>query len=224
MKSFLAILLAFFVQQHVRSFTTSPPIAFRKHQVLFAAAQSIKEVTGDAEERMGKSVESVKANLMTVRTGRANTNMLDRVLVDYYGAPTPLNQLAGVSAPSAQQLTIDPYDKSAAGDIEKAIMESDIGLTPTNDGSVIRINIPALTEDRRKEMLKTCKGIGEDGKVALRNVRRDGVDAIKKLEKSGDIGEDEMKDGLDLMQKLTDKFVKEIDGIVSKKEKEVMTV
>lgn len=225
MKTFLAILLGYLAGKDVCSFTTSPAsIAFRKLHVLSSAMSSIKDVTNDAQERMGKSIESVKTNLMTIRTGRANSNMLDRVLVDYYGAPTPLNQLASISAPSAQQLTVDPYDKSSAGDIEKAIMESDIGLTPTNDGSLIRINIPSLTEDRRKDMLKTCKSIGEEGKVALRNVRRDGVDSIKKIEKSGDIGEDEMKDGLDVMQKLTDKFVKEIDDIVSKKEKEVMTV
>jgi ribosome recycling factor len=176
------------------------------------------------KERMHKSVDAVKTNLMTVRTGRANASILDRIQVDYYGAPTPLNQLAGVSVASAQQLIVTPYDKSVAGDIEKAIMESDLGVTPTNDGSAIRINIPSLTEDRRKELLKTCKSIGEDGKVAVRNVRRDGVDAIKKMEKAGDVGEDEMKDGIDAVQKLTDQYVKEIDGIVSKKEKEVMTV
>jgi ribosome recycling factor len=190
--------------------------------VLFA--KSIKEVTGAAKERMTKSIESVKSNLMTVRTGRANANILDRIMVDYYGAPTPLNQLAGVSVPSAQQLAVSPYDRSTAVDIEKAIIESDLGVTPTNDGTVIRINIPPLTADRRKELLKTCKSIAEDGKVAVRNVRRDGVDAIKKMEKAGEVGEDEMKDGLDVMQKLTDQYVKEIDTIVAKKEKEVMTV
>jgi ribosome recycling factor len=188
------------------------------------SANSIKEVTGDAKERMIKSVESVTSNLMTVRTGRANASMLDRIMVDYYGAPTPLNQIAGVSVPSAQQLAISPYDKAATKDIEKAIVESDLGVTPTNDGLVIRINIPPLTADRRKDLLKTCKSIAEDGKVAVRNVRRDGVDAIKKIEKAGDVGEDEMKDGLDAMQKLTDQYVKDIDTIVSKKEKEVMTV
>jgi ribosome recycling factor len=191
---------------------------------VLSASSTIKEVTGDAKERMIKSVESLKTNLMTVRTGRANASILDRILVDYYGAPTPLNQLASVSVPSAQQLAISPYDKSITGDIEKAIVESDLGVTPSNDGSVIRINIPPLTEDRRKDLLKTCKSIAEDGKVAVRNVRRDGVDAIKKIEKAGDVGEDEMKDGLDVMQKLTDQYVKDIDAIVAKKEKEVMTV
>mmetsp|Transcript_12395 Transcript_12395/g.34144 ORF Transcript_12395/g.34144 Transcript_12395/m.34144 type:complete len:231 (-) Transcript_12395:375-1067(-) len=187
-------------------------------------AESVDEVTMDSDERMGKSVDSVKVNLNTIRTGRASASMLDRVKVDYYGAPTPLNQMASIAVPSAQQLSIDPYDKSVIGDIERALVESDLGLTPQNDGSLIRLNIPALTEERRKEMLKQCKAIGEDGKVAIRNIRRDGVDSIKKMEKKGDIGEDEMKDGLDSMQKMTDSKTKEIDTIVSSKEKEVMTV
>lgn len=179
----------------------------------------------EAEDRMQKSIDSVKLALSGVRTGRASSSMLDRVKVDYYGAPTPLNQMASISVPSAQQLTVDPYDKSVLGDVEKAIAQADLGLTPNNDGSgLLRINIPPLTEDRRKELLKQCKAMGEDGKIAIRNIRRDGVDSIKKLEKSGDVGEDEMKDGLDIMQKMTDKSVKEIDDIVSKKEKDVMTV
>ena len=140
------------------------------------------------------------------------------------GVETPLNQMATISVPSAQQLTVDPYDKSMCNEIEKAIMESGLGLTPNNDGTVIRINIPALTEDRRKEMLKQCKAMGEEGKVAIRNIRRDGVDAVKKMEKAGDISEDESKDGQDAMQKLTDAKVKEIDETVSSKEKEVMKV
>ena len=185
---------------------------------------SIKEVTSNAEEKMCKSVDSVKLNLQTVRTGRANASILDRVMVEYYGAPTPLNQLATVSVPSSQQLQIDPYDKSVTAEIEKAIIESGIGLTPNNDGDVIRINIPSLTEDRRKELLKQCKEIGEEGKVAIRNVRRDGVDKIKKMEKNSEVGKDEMADGLDSMQSLTDKYGKEIDDVVSAKEKEVMTV
>jgi len=187
-------------------------------------SMSIKDITGNAEEKMGKSVDSVKQNLQSVRTGRANASILDRVQVEYYGAPTPLNQLATVSVPSSQQLQIDPYDKSVTGDIEKAIIESGIGLTPNNDGDVIRINIPSLTEDRRKELLKMCREIGEEGKVAIRNVRRDGVDKIKKMEKAGDVGKDEMADGLDEMQKITDKYAKEVDDTVGSKEKEVMTV
>lgn len=196
--------------------TTSTP--------LHAAATSINEITTESSEKMSKSVESVKMSLTSIRTGRASASILDRVKVDYYGASTPLNQLASISVPSAQQLAIDPYDKKSLNDIEKAIVLADIGLTPSNDGNIIRINIPSLTEDRRKDLLKQCKSIGEEGKVAIRNIRRDGVDTIKKMEKAGTIGEDEMKDGTDKMQKMTDQSVKEIDEIVSKKEKEVMTV
>jgi ribosome recycling factor len=185
---------------------------------------SVKDITAEANERMGKSVESLKQNLNTVRTGRASPSMLDRVKVEYYGAETPLNQMATISVPTSQQLQIDAYDKTQLKAIEKAIVEAELGLTPNSDGNVIRINIPEMTEDRRKEMLKSCKAIGEEGKVAIRNVRKDGQNKIKKLEKAGDIGEDEMKDGLDLIQKYTDQKVKEVDDIVGKKEKEVMTV
>lgn len=186
--------------------------------------RTVDDLTMDAEERMTKSIDSVKQNLMTIRTGRASANMLDRIKVDYYGAETPLNQLASIGVPSAQQLTVDPYDKSCAAAIERAIAESDLGIMPTNDGALIRINIPPLTEDRRKEMLKQCKALGEEGKVAVRNIRRTGVDAVKKLEKNGSIGEDECQGGQDAIQKLTDQYTKEIDSIVSAKEKEVMTV
>jgi ribosome recycling factor len=210
----------------VPSSSSAPSYRHRQQQrqVLHAAATSVKEITDEASERMSKSIESVKLSLTSIRTGRASASILDRVKVDYYGTMTPLNQLASISVPSAQQLSIDPFDKKSTGDIEKAIIEADIGLTPNNDGNIIRINIPPLTEDRRKDLLKQCKQIGEEGKVAIRNVRRDGVDTVKKFEKAGTIGEDEMKDGLDVMQKMTDKCVKEIDEIVAKKEKEVMTV
>mmetsp|Transcript_24899 Transcript_24899/g.72937 ORF Transcript_24899/g.72937 Transcript_24899/m.72937 type:complete len:231 (-) Transcript_24899:308-1000(-) len=197
---------------------------YRPSLPLFMVAEEIEDIALLAEEKMGKSVESVKSNMQTIRTGRANAAMLDRVAVDYYGAETPLNQMASISVPSSQQLQVDPYDKSILGDVEKAIMESDLGLTPNNDGNTIRINIPSLTEDRRKEMLKQCKAIGEEGKVAVRNIRRDGVDSIKKMEKNSDIGKDQSLDGQDEMQKMTDKFVKNIDEIVSKKETEVMKV
>jgi len=196
--------------------------AFLTPTILFAEA--VDEITLESEERMAKSVESVRQNLSTIRTGRATVNILDRVKVSYYGVETPLNQMATINVPSAQQLSVEPYDKSTLGDVEKAITEADLGLTPNNDGTLIRINIPTLTEDRRKDMLKQCKAIGEEGKVAIRNIRRDGVDRVKKLEKAGEIGEDEMKDGEDEMQKLTDKKVKEIDELVGSKEKEVMTV
>ncbi len=187
-------------------------------------AESIEEATLDAEDKMEKSIESVLTNMNTIRTGRASPAILDLVKADYYGVETPINQMASISVPSAQQLTVEPFDKSILGDIERAIMEADIGLTPQNDGNVIRLNIPALTEDRRKEMMKMCKSIGEDGKVAIRNIRRKAVDAIKKLEKDGDVSEDESKGSQDDVQKMTDAKIKEIDEIVSKKEKEVMTV
>mmetsp|Transcript_1876 Transcript_1876/g.3390 ORF Transcript_1876/g.3390 Transcript_1876/m.3390 type:complete len:258 (+) Transcript_1876:268-1041(+) len=186
--------------------------------------ESTDEIELDVEERMGKSIDSLKSNLVTIRTGRANPAILDLVKVDYYGVPTPINQMASISVPNSQQLSISPFDKSALGNIEKAIVESGLGLTPSNDGTVIRINIPAITEERRKELLKQCKAMGEDGKVAIRNVRRDGVEAVKKMEKAGDISEDESKGAQDNLQKLTDKFVKEVDKIVTTKEKEVMTV
>jgi ribosome recycling factor len=187
-------------------------------------ATTIKSATSDAVDRMSKTVDSVVQNLGSIRTGRASPAILDRVQAVYYGTPTPINQMASISVPSSQQLTIDPFDKKTLGDIERAIIEADLGLTPQNDGNIIRLNIPALTEDRRKEMMKQCKGIGEEGKVAIRNIRRSAVDAIKKLEKSGDISIDESKDGQDSIQKTTDAKVKEIDNIVAKKEKEVMTV
>ncbi|GAX25995.1 ribosome recycling factor [Fistulifera solaris] len=204
------------------------PISVRNHRAFVSDtclwAETVKEVTDDADTRMSKSVESVKTNLATIRTGRASASILDRIKVDYYGVATPLNQMATISVPSAQQLAVDPYDKSTLNDIQKAIAESDLGVSPNNDGTIIRINIPELTEERRKDMMKQCKSIGEEGKVAVRNIRRDGVDLIKKLEKAATIGKDEMQDGLDLMQKMTDKRVKEIDDIVAKKEKELSKV
>ncbi|GKZ00688.1 hypothetical protein MPSEU_001020900 [Mayamaea pseudoterrestris] len=188
------------------------------------SAVSVTDITKDTDERMKKSVDSVKQNLSTVRTGRASANMLDRVKVDYYGVETPLNQMATISVPTAQQLLVDAYDKTQMNAIEKSIIEAGLGLTPNSDGNVIRINIPEMTEDRRKDMLKNCKAIGEEGKVAIRNIRRDGQEKIKKMEKDGSLGKDEMKDGLDAVQKQTDKHIKDVDNIVAAKEKEVMTV
>jgi len=187
-------------------------------------AESVEEPNMDAMDRMEKSIESVMQNMNTIRTGRASPAILDRVKCDYYGTETPINQMASISVPSAQQLTVEPFDKSMLGDVERAIMESDVGLTPMNDGTVIRLNIPSLTEDRRKEMMKQCKAIGEEGKVAVRNIRRKAVDSIKKLEKDSDISEDESKSSQDDIQKMTDEKVKEIDGIVEKKENDVMKV
>lgn len=188
------------------------------------AFEETEELEMDVEERMLKSVEAVKKSLVTIRTGRASASILDRVMVDYYGAPTPLNQMASISVPNSQQLAISPYDKTVMKDIEKAIVESDLGLSPNNDGELIRINIPAITEDRRKELMKQCKAMGEEGKVSVRNVRRDAVETVKKMEKAGDIGEDESKGSQESIQKLTDGSVKEIDSVVATKEKEVMTV
>jgi ribosome recycling factor len=181
-------------------------------------------ITMDCEERMDKTMASLAENLATIRTGRANPNMLDRVECDYYGAMTPLSQMATISVPSSQQLQVSPFDKSVLNDIEKAIIYSGLGFTPNNDGSVIRINIPQLTEERRKELLKQCKSIGEEAKVAIRNIRRDGVDNIKKMEKNGDLGKDQALDGQDAIQKSTDEHVKMIDETVAKKEKEVTTL
>ena len=212
----IASATAFMPRQQFSSVTRGTPSLFM--------AESIEEATDDATERMAKSIESVLQNMNSIRTGRASPAILDLVKADYYGVETPINQMASISVPSAQQLTVEPFDKSVLGDIERAIMEADLGLTPQNDGSIIRLNIPSLTEERRKDMMKQCKAIGEDGKVAIRNVRRKAVDSIKKLEKDGGISEDESKSSQDDVQKMTDAKVKEIDEIVGKKEKEVMTV
>ena len=204
-----------------RSGRLAPP---RPLVVTRASAEDVETAQLDAEERMGKSLESLQGNLATLRTGRAAPEILDRVVVDYYGAPTPLQQLAGVSVPSSSQLMVDPYDKSAIADIEKALIESNLGLTPNNDGAVIRLNIPQLTQDRRKGLAKEAKAIGEECKVAVRNIRRDAIDNVKKLEKNKEISEDASKEGQDDIQKLTDKFVKQIDARIAEKEKEILKV
>ena len=182
------------------------------------------DVLKNAEENMKKAVGLTQKELQGIRTGRANPALLDRVVVDYYGAPTPLKQIANISTPDGKCLVIQPYDKNALKDMEIAINKSDIGMTPNNDGSVIRIVVPTLTEERRKELVKVIKKISEDGKVAIRNSRRDGLDSMKKLEKDKLISEDEMKKQQEQLQKLTDKYTKEIDDISSGKEKEVMSV
>lgn len=169
-------------------------------------------------------VSALSNSLSTLRTGRASPAILDRVMVSYYGADTPLNSLATVSVSSAQQLTIQPFDKGSSGDIEKAIIESDLGLTPNNNGDLIRINIPSLTEERRKEMVKLCKSMGEEAKVSVRNARRDGVEKVKKLEKAKEISEDNKKDGEESMQKLADSYVKKVDELCKKKEEDVLKV
>jgi len=182
------------------------------------------ELLADAAERMTKSVESTRGELATVRTGRASPHLLDRIVVDYYGTETPLNQLSNVAAADARLLTITPYDKSALGAIEKAINESDVGLNPNNDGSVIRLQIPEMTEERRREMVKVVHGVAEEGRVAIRNVRRDVMGDMREMKKDGDVGEDEEHRAEVELQKLTDKAVGEIDSLVKGKEEEILTV
>jgi len=184
----------------------------------------IDELLSDAEERMEKSVESTRNELATVRTGRASPHLLDRVVVEYYGTDSPLNQLANVAAADARLLTVTPYDKSSLGAIEKAITESDVGLTPNNDGNVIRMQIPEMTEERRREMVKVIHGVAEEGRVAIRNIRRDVNGDMREMKKDGDVGEDDERRAEADLQKLTDKAVGEIDGLVKGKEEEILTV
>jgi ribosome recycling factor len=178
----------------------------------------------EAEERMNKSVESCRNELATVRTGRASPHLLDRIIVDYYGADTPLKQLANVAATDARLLTLTPFDKNSIGLIEKAIQESDLGLTPSNDGNVIRLQIPDLTEERRREMVKVVHGVGEGGKVSIRNVRRDVMHDLRELKKDGDIGEDDERRAESELQRLTDDATKEIDAALKAKEAEILEV
>ncbi|MEK8130198.1 ribosome recycling factor [Paenibacillus filicis] len=183
--------------------------------------QSIKK---NAEERMDKAISSLKKELLSLRAGRATPALLDRVQVEYYGAMTPVNQLANINTPDSRTLMIQPWDKSSMSAIEKAILKSDLGLNPSNDGSSIRIIIPALTEERRAELVKMTRRSGEDAKVAIRNVRRDANDDIKKLEKSAGLSEDESRGHQEDIQKFTDKFIAEVDKTLQAKEKEIMEV
>lgn len=176
------------------------------------------------EEKMQKCVDYLVADFATIRAGRANPNVLNKIRVDYYGTPTPIQQVANVSVPEPRMIQIAPWDRSLIKAIEKAIMTSELGINPSNDGSVIRLLFPEVTEERRKQLSKDVKKKGEEQKVAVRNVRRDGVDAVKKLEKASEITEDDRKDLEDQLQKLTDKFVKNIDVAVEDKTKEIMTV
>jgi ribosome recycling factor len=182
----------------------------------------IQDLLQDARERMGKSIEATRHELATVRTGRASPHLLDRVNVDYYGAATPLKQLANVAATEARLLTITPYDKSAIKQIEKAILESDLGLTPSNDGNLIRLTIPELTEERRKELVKVVHGLAEEGRVAVRNIRRDCMHDLRELRKDGDVGEDEERRAEAELQKHTDARVGEIDELLKGKEEEIL--
>lgn len=183
----------------------------------------VKEIISSAEENMKKTVDVVRKEFASMRAGRATPALVDKVTVSYYGTPTPLNQLANISVPEARILLIQPWDKSALPEIERAIMKSDLGITPTSDGTVIRLAIPQLTQERRTELVKVSKKKAEEGRVAIRNIRRDVNDTIKAKQKEG-VPEDEVKRGQDEMQKLTDKYIKEIDELVKSKEQEIMQV
>jgi ribosome recycling factor len=178
----------------------------------------------DAEDHMKKAVEATQRSFNTIRTGRANAALLDRVMVEYYGAPTPLKSLANISTPDSSTITIQPFDRSSLNLIEKAISTSDVGLTPNNDGAIIRLNIPPLTSDRRKELVKVAAKFAEEGKVSIRNIRRDAVDSIRKQEKAGEVSEDEARDLQDKVQKLTDKYTARVEELLSEKEKDITTV
>jgi ribosome recycling factor len=178
----------------------------------------------DVEDHMQKSIDATQRSFNTIRTGRANTSLLDKVMVEYYGTPTPLKQLANISTPDATTIQIQPYDRSSMNLIEKAISMSDLGLTPNNDGSTIRLNIPPLTSDRRKELVKLAGKYAEDGKVAVRNIRRDAIDYVKKQEKEKELSEDESRDLQDQIQKLTDKYIAKVEEVLAVKEKDIMTV
>ena len=178
----------------------------------------------EVQDHMHKTVESTQRAFNTIRTGRANASLLDRIVVEYYGMETPLKSLATISTPDATTIAIQPFDRTSMGAIEKAISLSDVGLTPSNDGQIIRLNIPPLTSDRRKELVKSVAKLAEEGKVAVRNIRRDAIDAIRKQEKSHEISEDESRDLQDQVQKSTDKFIAKIEDLLTTKEKDIMTV
>ena len=186
--------------------------------------EMIDELLADAKERMKKSVESTRGELASVRTGRASPHLLDRIQVDYYGTTTPLKQLANVAASDARLLTITPYDKSSISAIEKAILESDVGLTPNNDGNVVRLQIPDMTEERRKDMVKVVHGVGEEGKIAIRNIRRDVMHDLRELKKEGEVGSDDEHRAETELQKLTDERIGEIDKSLAAKEQEILEV
>ncbi|NEU29343.1 ribosome recycling factor [bacterium LRH843] len=182
------------------------------------------EVMKDAKQRMTKAIEALSRELAKLRAGRANPALLDRVTVEYYGAETPLNQLATISVPEARLLLIQPFDKTSINDIERSIQKADLGLTPSSDGTVIRIAIPPLTEERRKDLVKIAKKAAEEAKVAVRNIRRDANDDLKKRQKDSEITEDDLRRLTDDVQKLTDEFIAQVDEVTDKKEKEIMEV
>ena len=179
---------------------------------------------GNLEERMNKTLSVLEENFSEVRAGRANPAILNKISVDYYGVPTPINQVAGISVPEARLIVIQPWDASVLKDIEKAILASDIGLNPNNDGKVIRLAFPELTEERRKELVKDIKKMAEDCKVAVRNARRDGIDQAKKEQKDGELTEDELKQAENKIQELTDKAIEEVDKVLANKENEILSI
>lgn len=183
---------------------------------------SLDSIYTEARKRMKKSVEHVQHELARIHTGRATPALLDGVKVEYYGTPTPLNQVSTVSAPEPRLLVVQPWEKKIIPEVEKAILQADLGLNPSNDGNVVRVPIPELSEERRQDLLKLIKKFCEDGRVAIRNVRRDANDHIKKLEKSHEISEDNSHDGLDKIQKFTDDYIQEIDDVLAHKEKEIL--
>ncbi|APT92320.1 ribosome-recycling factor [Corynebacterium phocae] len=184
----------------------------------------IDEIHLEAEEHMGASVEHTREQLVTIRTGRANPSMFNGLVADYYGIPTPITQMATVSVPEPRMLLIKPYEQSMMQEIENAIRNSDLGVNPTNDGQVLRVTIPQLTEERRKELVKVAKSKGEDGKIAIRNVRRKAMESLKKLQKDGDAGEDEVNTAEKEMEKITAKYVDQVDKLVNAKEAELLEV
>ena len=184
----------------------------------------IEELLADAQERMGKSVDATREEFSSVRTGRASPALLDRIVVDYYGAQTPLRQLATISAPEARLLTVQPYDKSSIKMIEKAINESDVGLNPSNDGNMIRLVIPELNEERRRELVKVARNIAEDGRVAIRNIRRDVMHDLRELKEAGEAGSDDEHRAEVELQKLTDARIAELDASLKSKEEEILEV
>ena len=188
------------------------------------SSELIDELLADAGERMGKSVESIRHEFGSVRTGRASPALLDRITVDYYGTSTPLKQLATVNAPEARLLTIQPYDKSSIKSIERAILESDVGLTPSNDGNLIRLGVPELTEERRKQLVKVVRNIAEEGRVAVRNIRRDVMHDLRELKEAGEAGSDDEHRAEQELQKLTDARIKELDELLKHKEAEILEV
>lgn len=184
----------------------------------------MEEIISSSKEKMEKSISVLKEDLQTVRAGRANPNMLAKVTVEYYGTQTPITQIAGISVPEPRLLQVSPYDKSALAAIEKAIIAADLGLNPNNDGNLIRISIPQLTEDRRKELVKQVQKMGEDTKISIRNIRRDSNDSIKKEEKDASISEDDSKRLQDEIQKITDSTIKKVDDVIKTKEEEIMEI